>query len=308
MTKIAFFGTGEFAAKILTAILNDENFSVGLVITQPDRKTGRKQIIEKSPVKIIAEQNKLAIAQPESLKQNFNPSILEGFDLNVVCQYGLIIPENILNMPKNQSLNVHASLLPKYRGASPIQTVLINGEKNTGITIMLMDKKMDHGPVLSQAEVSVGPDDTCPQLSGKLAEAAIPLLMKIMDGWIEKEITPQAQDDSQATICKILSREDGRIDFSKNSDAIYNQYRGLQPWPGIWTMLDNKRLKLTKIAKNGPTGLKPGKITIRDNHIYAGCGNNSAIEILEAQLEGKNNLTAAQFLNGLRDINGKKLE
>ncbi|PIT88768.1 MAG: methionyl-tRNA formyltransferase [Candidatus Magasanikbacteria bacterium CG10_big_fil_rev_8_21_14_0_10_36_32] len=308
MMKIAFFGTGEFAGKILTALLNNTDYSVDLVITQPDKKVGRKQIIEESPVKIIAKQHKLKIIQPESLKQNFDLSILNEIDLNVVCQYGLIIPEAVLNIPANKSLNIHTSLLPKYRGASPIQTALINGEKITGITIMLMDKKMDHGPILSQTKISIEPDDTCPLVSEKLATMAIPQLLNTVKKWLAKQIEPQIQDETQATFCKIFTRDDGRINFTNNSESIYNQYRGLQPWPGIWTTIDDKRIKLTKITKTAAKNLKPGEILISGNHIYAGCGQNSTIEILSAQLEGRNNLPAAEFLNGMRDINEKILQ
>lgn len=306
MNRIAFFGTGNFAEKILKAILNDQKYTVGLVITQPDRKVGRKQKTAESPVKILAAQHGLPISHPESLKKNFDLSLLEGFDLNLVCQYGLIIPQNILDAPQYGNINVHASLLPKYRGASPIQTALMNGESKTGVTIMLMDKKMDHGPILSQIETPIGPRDTYLTLGDKLAEAAAPLLLDSMQKWLSGSITPRPQNHNEATFCKILDRENGRVDFTKSANEIYDQFRGLHPWPGIWTTLkDGRRIKLIKIQTE-KRKLPAGQIKIENGRLFVGA-NKKSIEILELQVEGKKPMEAKIFINGNKSIDNQIL-
>ncbi len=291
--KIAFFGTHQFAANILKGLTANPEFEVDLVITQPDRPVGRKQELQKSPVKIEAEKSGLEIDQPNSLK---NCQFKTDFDIFIVAQYGLIIPEVVIKTPKFETVNVHTSLLPKYRGASPIQSALRNGEKETGITIMKMDKGMDTGPILTQQKITIDPDDTYLELDQKMSEIAIQLLIKILPKYILGEIKPENQDDSQATYCKKLTREDGKIDFSKDYTAVYDLYRGLTPWPGVWTTFEDKRLKLLKI-KPSEKSVSISQLATEDDKLYIGCASGS-IEILELQPEGKKKMTASQFLNG----------
>lgn len=297
--NIAFFGTHEFAATILEGLLNNPSFLVKTVFTQPDRKVGRKQVLEESPVKKLATQQNLHIQQPNSLKEyTLEPN---NYTLAVVAQYGLIIPQHIIDAFPKGMINVHGSLLPKYRGASPIQAALMAGEQTSGVTIMIMDALVDHGPILAQQSLFITPDDTFTSLAQKMATEGSALLLNTLPKYVQGEIVPQTQDHGQATFTKLLSKEDGRIDFSKSAEVIYNLFRGLTPWPGIWCLWDNKRLKLLAIHPTKKT-LPPGEVLIEDKHIYIGCGENS-IEILELQLEGKNPMSAEVFANGYKNFN-----
>ncbi len=294
MVKITFFGTQEFGKGILDALIKSNNFEIVGVFTQPDRPVGRNQEIQKSPVKILAEDHNLKIFQPESLKNYEMPNL--GADLNIVCQYGLIIPQTVLDSAKHGSINIHTSLLPKYRGASPIQSAILNGEKETGVTIMLMDSKMDHGPILAQEKVTISPDDTYQTLSEKMLPVANELLLKTINGYLEGKIIPQEQNHEEATLCKMFTREDGQIDFNKSAAEIYNQFRGLTPWPGIYTFFEDKRVKLLDI-KPIDKKVELGKFVAEDGKLFIGCTKGS-IEVFKIQPEGKNAMTAEAFING----------
>lgn len=294
--KTVFFGTHDFATTILQGLIESNIISVDLVFTQPDRKIGRKQIIEESPVKKLAKKYNLKIEQPETLK-NYELQT-ENCELAVVAQYGLILPKKIIDSFPRGTINVHGSLLPKYRGASPIQAALINGDKETGITIMLMDEKMDHGPILSQRKIQIDTDDNFTTLAQKMAELGSDLLLETIPNWIDKKIKPQEQNESQAAFTKLLTKEDGLVDFNKTNDEIYNQYRGLTPWPGIWCLRNEKRLKLLKIIKSDKN-IPIGESLIENKQIFIGCSQGS-IEILELQLEGKGIMDASSFLNGYK--------
>lgn len=306
MSKVSavYFGTHDFAATILQGLADSPFIEVAGVVTQPDKPTGRHQAMAQSPVKQLARKNSISIFQPVSFN-NFDISSFRSFNLSIVCQYGLIIPKNILNIPTKGSINVHASLLPKYRGASPIQYTLMNGEKETGITIMLMDEKMDHGPILAQDKISIDPDDTCGVLSDKLAKLGNELLLNTIPNWTNGKIAPQEQDNSQATFTKILKRDDGRLSFDKTAEQIYNLYRGLTPWPGIWTMWEGKRIKLLRV-KPSPETTAPGQVMVKDASIYIGCVDGS-IQVLELQMEGKKAMDAQAFLQGYGRIEGARM-
>ena len=302
--KTVFFGTHDFAATILQGLLDSNVVSVEMVFTQPDRKTGRKQIMEESPVKKLTRKYNLKIEQPESLKSYKLPAT--SYQLGIVAQYGLIIPKTIIDSFPQGMINVHGSLLPKYRGASPIQTAIVNGEKETGVTIMLMDEKMDHGPILSQKELPIDPNDTFTALADKMAAVGSKLLLDTIQKYIAGEIAPQAQDHEKATFTKLLTKEGGLVDFNRTNDEIYNQYRGLTPWPGIWTVLNGKRLKLLKIAKKDKS-LSAGQVVTEEKKIFIGCAQGS-IEVFELQLEGRAAMNAATFLSGYGTINDAKLD
>ncbi|HLC70264.1 MAG TPA: methionyl-tRNA formyltransferase [Patescibacteria group bacterium] len=304
MINIVYFGTHEFSATVLEYLIQSREFNIQKVITQPDRPVGRKQELQKSPVKLIAEKHNLETKEPESLK-NYQLET-RGLDLNIVCQYGLIIPESIIETPKFKTLNVHTSRLPKYRGASPIQGALIAGEVETANTIMLVDKKMDHGPILAEEAIKIAPDDTYLTLSEKMSKLAGPLLVKTALNWVNGKITPIIQDDNDATYCKLLTREDGKIDFQKSANDIYNLYRGLTPWPGIWTMWNNLRLKLLQI-KPVDRAIPWGQIVWDNNKLLVGT-SKKALEITELQLEGKKPMDAKSFVNGYKDFIGSILK
>ena len=299
-----FFGTHDFAATILQSLIDSPTVSVEMVITQPDRPVGRKQEVQKSPVKILAEKNNIIVEQPESLK-NYELRT-KNCELNIVAQYGLLIPKNIINAPAHGTLNVHTSLLPKYRGASPIQSAIMDGETETGVTIMKMDEGLDTGPILLQKSLNIEPDDTYPELDKKMAKIGSEALLEAIPPYIEGGLQPAVQDNSKATVCKQLSRDDGLVDWSKSADEIYNLYRGLTPWPGIWTMLEGKRLKLLKI-KPADENIEAGSIKTNNGKMYIACGKKS-IEVLELQLEGKKAMSANNFLTGHRNIDGIALD
>ncbi len=304
MVKTVFFGTQDFAASILEAIIVSGEYEITAVVTQPDRPVGRSQETSKSPVKLLAEEHRLNILQPESLKNYSLPPT--PYSLNIVCQYGLIIPKSILETPKRSSINVHTSLLPKYRGASPIQSSLVNGETETGVTIMLMDEKMDHGPILAHEKINISADDTTEILSEKMKPVAANLLLKTVPEYLAGEIQPTPQDESQATFCKILSRDDGKVDWNNSTEQIYNQYRGLTPWPGIWTTWYNKRLKLLKITPSPSRRGTVGEVNVVDNRIFVHA-LDGLIEATELQLEGKKPMSSAEFLNGYQNFKDAKL-
>ncbi|MDO9509825.1 MAG: methionyl-tRNA formyltransferase, partial [Candidatus Magasanikbacteria bacterium] len=215
---------------------------------------------------------------------------------NIVCQYGLIIPQTVLDSAKHGSINIHTSLLPKYRGASPIQSAILNGEKETGTTIMLMDSKMDHGPILTQEKIVITPDDNYLTLSEKMLLIACELLNKTIKEYLNGNIKPQEQNHEKKTLCKMFDREDGKVDFNKSAIDIYNQFRGFYVWPEIFTFFDNKRVKLLYIKPVEKT-LKPGKFMAENGRLFIGCTINS-IEILKLQIEGKKPMDAKAFING----------
>ena len=303
--SIVFFGTHYFAKEILQSLIEAKDISVDLVITKPDRKVGRKQKVQKTPVKRLAQKHKLAIDQPKNLK---NYELKPGTtDVGVTAQYGKIIPKHILNSPKNGIINVHTSLLPKYRGASPIQTALLNRESKTGVTIMKMDEGMDTGPILLQKTIEIAATDTYNNLSKKLAELGSSALLDAIPKYISGEIKPRPQDDTKATITEKITRERGEIDWNKSAEDIYNKYRAFTPWPGIWTTWNGKRLKLKQIIK-ADKDIEPGKAQIKNGSLYIGTKSNS-IEVTKIQLEGKQEMEIQDFINGYGDrINNTHLK
>ncbi len=302
MTSIVFFGTHDFAAIILQELISDPSVSVDLVITQPDKPVGRKKIMTPTPVKVMAQQQGLKVNQPHSLADY---AFSQSFDLGVTAQYGLLIPKHILDVPANGILNVHTSLLPKYRGASPIQSALINGDTETGVTIMKMDQGLDTGPVLLQKTVSIDPDETYLELDKKLAVVGAEALLAAIPLYISGELQPHAQNDAEATTCTQLSRNDGKVEWNQSAEHIYNRYRGLTPWPGIWTTINGKRLKLLSI-KPHEANIPVGEVRVQDGILLVGTRSGS-IHIMELQLEGKRSMDANTFLAGNQDIDGQSL-
>lgn len=302
--KTVFFGTHEFACTILQVLLNSPLIDVTHVITQPDEPVGRKQILTPPPVKIVAEEYHIPVAQPTSLKSfDFSPFV---GDINIVAQYGKIIPKSIIEAPKFGTLNVHTSLLPKYRGASPIQFALLNGEKETGVTIMQMDEGMDTGPTLLQKKITILPDETYLELNARLADIGAEALLEALPHYIEGTLKPIPQNNDQATLTKLLSREDGKIEWKNSAEHIYNQYRGLTPWPGVWTLWNGKRIKLTNIKPHSEN-IPAGTVTTVNGKMYIGTGEQS-LEILSLQMEGKPVMDVKSFLNGYKNILESTLE
>lgn len=303
MISLTFFGTHNFATHILKHLIADERFTVSRVITQPDKPVGRKKILTPPPVKILAQQHGIEVMQPESLK-NVDPELFSSSDIGVTAQYGLLIPKAILEAFPHGMLNVHTSLLPAYRGASPIQSAILHGEKKTGVTIMRMDVGLDTGPILLQKEIEIGPDETYLDIDARLAEIGAQTLIEAIPPFISGELEPIQQDESQATTCTQLSRDDGQIDWTMTTQEIYNRYRAFLPWPGVWTSWQEKRIKIHSCAPSNLL-LDPGLVSIQNGKMFVGTSDGS-IEILALQLEGKPQMSVQQFLQG-QSIDGATL-
>jgi len=309
--KIVFMGTPQFAVPYLKSLITDKDFKVEAVLTRPDKPAGRKQVMTPPPVKIIAEENTIEILQPEKLKENkeiitslkiINP------DLVVVVAYGQIIPQEILDIPKIGNINVHPSLLPKYRGASPIQNAILNQEKITGLTIMLMDEKMDHGPILAQKEIILDSAETNESLHQAMSDkSSTDFFIKTLKQFVNGDLKPQAQDHSQATYCRLISKEEARINWHDLAENISAKIRGFYPWPLAWTTLHNKRMKLFPPIEIIETTKKPGEIFSFNKKMAIACQDQSII-LSTLQLEGKNRVLAANFLLGNKKIVGSNFD
>lgn len=301
--KTTFFGTENFAKEILQALVESDYVFVNLVITKPDRKMGRRQKEQATPVKKFAQEHKLAIREPRDLD---HLQLQGDIDLGVAAQYGEIIPEPILNTPKHGILNVHTSLLPEYRGPSPIQTALLEGKTETGITIMKMDAGLDTGPILLQKVQEIEPTDKYPNVNKKLAQLGSKALLDAIPKYIKGELEPKPQQDRKATTTSQFSREDGKIDWQSSAKNIYNKYRAFTPWPGIWTTWSEDRLKLHEI-KPEEKNIPASKVKIENNLMYIGCGENS-ISVQKIQPAGKKKMDIQDFINGYGDrINSHNL-
>src|SRR6266700_4057505 len=283
---IIFCGTPQFAVPTLQKLV--ETFNVRLVVTQPDRPKGRGLELVASPVKQSALELSLPIYQPEKIKTNeelraklaeIKPAAI------IVVGYGRIIPSWMLQLPKFGNINLHASVLPKYRGAAPIQWAIANGESVTGVTTMRIDEGLDTGDILLQCELSISEDDTAETLAPKLAAIGADLLIETLRGLQAGTVRRQRQDDAQATLAPILTKEDGRIDFSRSAREIYNRFRAFQPWPGAFTTF---RLRGLNIRAMRPAAVQiaqaqapPARLLVRGDRLFVGCENNSAVELLE---------------------------
>ncbi|PIS35016.1 MAG: methionyl-tRNA formyltransferase [Parcubacteria group bacterium CG08_land_8_20_14_0_20_38_56] len=336
--KIIFIGTGDFAVPILETLINSSICQVMTVITSPDKPVGRKQIVSPSPVKSYLLKHgarNIPILQPGKienckLSRRSGIPLLSGKienlkpDLGIVAAYGKILPKDILDIPKYGFINIHPSLLPKYRGPSPIQYAILNGEKEAGITIILMNEKVDAGPILSNIKYQIlNIKITYKELEKELAELGAKLLIEIIPKWINREIRPIPQDESRATYTKILTREDGKIDWQKSAKEIESQIRAFNPEPGTFTSfkIKNKKSKIkntyqkSKIIKilkaevlSTQTDKQIGKVFLTDRkELVVACGVNALI-LEEVQPEGKRKMTAQEFLRGNRQIIGMTLE
>jgi len=304
--KIIFFGTSDFAATILEKLFNSSVCDLKLIVTQPDQPVGRKQILTAPPVKITAGELNLPIIQPAKLDSETEIK-LKAFnaDLFIVAAYGALIPETILSIPHLGCLNIHPSLLPLYRGPSPIQSCLLNGTTKTGISLMLLDKKMDHGPLISQIEYPIEPDDSYETLSAKLADKSAELLIATLPKFISGQLTPQKQNHSAATFTKIIRKSDGEINWHNDAQTIYNQWRAFIVWPNIFSTvkINNKNILIKfnelRISHNQPTYTHtPGQLFIHNKKLLATCGESSYLKILKLQPEGKKIMSADDFING----------
>lgn len=300
--KIAFMGTPDFSVECLKALAASKHEIVG-VFCQPDKPVGRKQELKMPDVKIEALKHNLPVFQPKTLKNGAGVEILKEInpELVVVVAYGKLLPPDFLAYPKYGCINIHASLLPKYRGASPIHHCVLNGEAETGVTSMQMDAGLDTGDMLLTEKIPIGINDTTLEMFERLSVLGADVLMKTIALLEKGELRPVKQDDSKATYAGLLSKEEGLVDWSKSALEIHNKIRGLYSWPGAFTKLDGKTLKLHKAVLSEKKGNNiPGCVVSANGEFVVCCGDNNCIELKEVQLEGKKRMDAASFLNGYR--------
>lgn len=298
--KIVFMGTPDYSVKTLEALIS-AGHEVAAVFAQPDKPVGRKHILTAPPVKVCAEKNNIKVFQPNTLKDGKSEEILREIapDAIVVVAYGKLLPKSILEIPKYGCINGHASLLPKYRGASPIQWCIVCGEKTTGITTMLMDEGMDTGDILKTAKVEIGAEETAEELFDRLSIISAELMCETLDALEKGEIIPQSQDESKATYAPIIKKEMAFIDFKqKTAEEIHNAVRGYYSWPCAYFFLDNKRIKVIKTAVAGATNKAPATVTSNVNKLTVACKGGTEIELITVQPEGSKEMSAKQMLCG----------
>jgi methionyl-tRNA formyltransferase len=320
--KLIFMGTPEFAAPSLARLLEDGHNALA-VFTQPDKPAGRGKHLQAPPVKLFALERGIPVHQPARIKNNEEAfAIFEALapDACIVAAYGKILPERLLRIPRLGCINVHASLLPKYRGAAPINWAIANGERETGITIMQMDAGMDTGSMLAKRAIEIYDEETAPQLSARLALLGAESLSETLRAIERGEIAPELQDERKATYAPMLKREDGLVDWRMTAREIANRTRAFQPWPGTYTLFRGARLTFwrareveIKIESGESESVKgelvePGVITSIDNSgIVVACAGSTFLRIEELQTEGKRRMIARDFVNGMRISAGERI-
>jgi methionyl-tRNA formyltransferase len=298
--RCVFLGTPAFSVPTLEALVS-AGHEVIRVVTQPDRPRGRSQQLTASPVKEAALRFGLPVYQPERIRRPEAVQYLAGLtpDAMIVVGYGQIIPQSVIDIPPHGIINVHASLLPKYRGAGPIQWAIANGETRTGVTSMRIDAGLDTGDMLLKAETEIGPEETAVELGARLAARGAALLVETLEGIAS--IMPREQDQAQATYAPLLKKEDGLIDWRRPAHAIHNRVRGFQPWPGAYTRFRGRQLHIWKSRVAAPSAGAPGQLLLHP--LRALCGEG-ALELIEVQLEGRKRIAAEAFANGQRIATG----
>lgn len=318
--RIIFCGTPEFALPSLRHLLAQPDFQIAGVVTQPDRPRGRGHATSSSPVKEAAVSARVPVYQPKKMKSD---EAFEYFnriapDAVVIIAYGQIIPQRLIEIPRLGWINLHGSLLPKYRGAAPIHRAIINGETRTGLTTMRIDAGLDTGPTLLNFETDIGPDETAPQLYARLSEAGAPLVVETLRALERGTISPAPQDNSRASSAPPLKKEEGRIDWSLPAQQIYNRIRGLQPWPGTFTSFRGKNCAIWGRSISKPNALASftassadathalGEILASGGNVSVACGEGTALTLEFVQIEGRKRITALEFANGARLESGDR--
>ena len=299
-------GTPDFAVPCLKALIEDKNEIVG-VFTQPDKPKGRGYTLTPPPVKVTALENNIEVFQPKTLKDGTAYEILKNLnpEMIVVVAYGKILPKEIIDLPKYGCINVHASLLPEYRGAAPIQWSVLDGKKKTGVTAMYMDVGLDTGDMLMKSETEIGENETADELHDRLAVLGSELIVKVVHSALDGTLTREKQDDSKSCYAKMLTKEMSKIDFTKSAQQIHNQVRGLNSWPSASAELNGKRVKIHRTLITDGKG-EAGQVLSLNPFVVA-CGEG-AVEITELQPEGKKKMSAQSFINGLHNVKAEELK
>jgi methionyl-tRNA formyltransferase len=314
--KLVFCGTPRFAVPALEALCEAEH-EIALVVTQPDRPVGRNRELTAPPVKLAALKAGLIVVQPEMIRENAEfRAQLEDLapDAIVVVAYGRLIPPWMLALPRLGCINLHASLLPRYRGAAPVQWAVANGDVFTGDTTMLLEEGLDTGPILLQRAFGIAPELTAVELLDELAWGGATLMVKTLAGLEDGSIQPRPQNHAAATLAPILNREDGRMDFAaRTATELKNRWRGFQPWPGAFTALEGKKLIIHRMSVVDTStfatasAAEPGHIHVEGHRLFVACAQNTWLELVEVQLEGKKRLAASEFLRGAALVDGTRL-
>ncbi|PAV29951.1 methionyl-tRNA formyltransferase [Virgibacillus profundi] len=302
MKRVVFMGTPDFSVPILQTLVNSE-YEVVLVVSQPDRPKGRKRVITPPPVKVEAAKHQIPVFQPEKLKDNYEEILQYNPDLIVTAAYGQLLPNALLEFPEFGCINVHASLLPELRGGAPIHYAIMQGKKETGITIMYMVEKLDAGDMLTQVSIPIEIVDHVGSMHDKLSKAGAKLLLETLPLLFESKTAPIKQDDSKATFATNIKREQEKIDWSKSNEEIYNHIRGLHPWPVAFTTYEEKNMKLWWGKPDNTTyDGTPGEIIHKDTKGFiVVCGNQKGIRMTEIQPAGKKRMTVEEYLKGSND-------
>lgn len=307
--KVVFMGTPDFSVPVLQGLI--DNYNVVGVVTQPDKEVGRHKEVEFSPIKKLALEYNIKVVQPERIRKEFDCVLELKPDIIITCAYGQIIPTEILDYPKYKCINVHASLLPKYRGGAPIHRAILNGEKETGITIMYMAPGMDDGDIISQEKVEIRDDETLGELHDKLSILGRDLLLKTLPSIINGTNKRIKQDESLVSLAKIIKKEDEILDFNDTAENVHNKIRGLSPFPGTYALLDNKRVKFykSKVVKTNKE-CEPGTIIDVSKSGLVVKTINDAVSIEDLKMEGKKRMLINDFINGIKkeDLINKKFE
>jgi len=309
--NLVFCGTPQFAVPTLQALL-DAGHTVSLVVTQPDRPSGRGQELSVPPTKQLAQSRGIPVAQPDKIKNNveFRTTLEKLAPLAIiVVGYGRIIPKWMIDLPPLGNINLHASLLPKYRGAAPVQWAIALGETMTGVTTMRIDEGLDTGDILLQEEIAIEPDDTAVTLAPRVASIGAQLMIETLRRLENATVHPRAQNHEEATLAPILKKEDGLIDFNRTAPEIVNQMRGFQPWPGAYSTFREKNLALhrAELAASGLGPITPGELRVAGQDLFVGCGQSTAMAVLELQPEGKRRMAARDFVHGYHPKTGEHL-
>ncbi len=315
--RIVFCGTPSFAVPTLKHLLAQIDFEIVGVVTQPDRPRGRGQEVSFSPVKEAALAANVAVHQPEKIRAPESEALLQKLapDCVVIIAYGQIIPARLLPIPNLGWINLHASLLPKYRGAAPINWAIVNGETRTGVTTMRIDAGMDTGEMLLQREIEIGPQETAPELAARMSESGAPIMAETLRGLAAGSIAPKPQEHAKASYAPMLKKEDGRIDWKQPAKEIYNRMRGFAPWPGAYTTFRGQTCHVwaEPVSKegdvalpNGAGGGVPGTLFSEKNELFIWCGDTTVLCLRLVKVEGRKPVKATDFANGARLKSGER--
>ncbi len=307
--RVVFFGTPQFSADFLKALIDDASIEVVGVVCQPDEPVGRKKIITAPPTKLMADAHRIPVFQPTKLKEESFIDAIDALhaDVAVIVAYGRILPKVLLDLIPRGFINVHPSLLPKYRGPSPMQAAIANMDSITGVTIMKINEGMDTGPILAQVTIELTATETTESLTQKVASIGAPLLIEAINGYMNGSITPIAQSTENISICRLLTKEDGKIDWTQSAELIDAKIRAYTPWPGCWTTwkVRGTDLAVKIIDVNVPSGVRSSNVPstishpfISDNLLFIECGKNTFLQIITLQPAGGKPMTGADFIRG----------